>query len=185
MIITILICIGMAIGLIVITFVYEASEYYREWVYRKVKISSIKFEFICRISALMILGVFYLLYVVGLIDSIPYSCVIFIYADIILFCIAPLKWQAEFKERQVKQVYWKEDDLGGRSELCNVFLGPVIDIWIVIELYSAIIKTDLWTESPLIENETFRMAVIGEIFLISSKIVLNRRIKKKEKEFKK
>ncbi len=184
MIITILICIGVAIGLIVIRFVYEASKYRREWVYRKIKISSIKFEFICKIIVLINIALFYLLYNIGLIDLIPYSCVAFIYSEVILFCIAPLKWQAEFNERQVKQVYWRESDPYSRAGLCNVFLGPFLEIIGVLEIYDAIRKDGIFYEGPLIENEMFRISVIAEIAISTSRIVLNRRIKKKEKEFK-
>lgn len=65
------------------------------WVFRTIKMSGLKFDLMCRGIALGLVVIFYLLHLIGINKILPYTYLAFIYMEIVVLFIAPLKAEAE------------------------------------------------------------------------------------------
>lgn len=65
------------------------------WVFRTIKMSGLKFELMCKGIALGLIVLFYLLHLMGISKILPYTYTAFIYLEVVVLFIAPLKAEAE------------------------------------------------------------------------------------------
>lgn len=174
----VLICIGITIAIIVIIFVYYTTENHNEWVFRFIKMNGMRFEILCDLVVLFMMGILYALKFIISKNVVGYICILVIYLNIIPVFLAPIKLEAEYC-RMKKWGY--EVDPKASMKLSNIFLFPFMEMThLVIPLYTKIING--WHyENPFFSDVYFRMMIVTEIIKLFVRYVSNKRYKKMEK----
>lgn len=89
--------IGIILAIVIIGFIRNRTKNRRNisWVFKKIKMSGLKFDLMCRGIALGLIVLFYLLHLIGISKILPYTYIVFMYVEVVIIFIAPLKAEAE------------------------------------------------------------------------------------------
>ena len=156
-------------------------------IFKKIKMSGLKFDLLCRGIALGLVVIFYLLHLMGISNVLPYAYIVFIYMEVLMLFIAPLKTEAEYN-LLIKEV---PEEIFGYKYLDNqriecvkaiIMLSSINEICLVVMLYIKIINPNFnaFVElSPFIIFSLF----IFDIPLSYFKIWHNKRFKRLETKY--
>ena len=89
--------IGTIMARIIVAFIRNRTKNSTNisWVFRTIKMSGLKFDLLCRGIALGLIVLFYLLHLIGISKILPYTYIAFMYMEVVVLFIAPLKAEAE------------------------------------------------------------------------------------------
>ena len=89
--------IGTIMARIIVAFIRNRTKNSTNisWVFRTIKMSGLKFDLLCRGFALGLIVLFYLLHLIGISKILPYTYIAFMYIEVVVLFIAPLKAEAE------------------------------------------------------------------------------------------
>ena len=89
--------IGTIMARIIVAFIRNRTKNSTNisWVFRTIKMSGLKFDLLCRGIALVLIVLFYLLHLMGISKILPYTYIAFMYIEVVVIFIAPLKAEAE------------------------------------------------------------------------------------------
>ncbi len=89
--------IGTIMARIIVAFIRNRTKNSTNisWVFRTIKMSGLKFDLLCRGIALGLIVLFYLLHLIGISKILPYTYIAFMYMEVVVIFIAPLKAEAE------------------------------------------------------------------------------------------
>lgn len=155
------------------------------WVFKKIKMSGLKFDWMCKGIALGLVLVFYLLHSMGISKILPHIHILFIYIEEVVLFMAPLKAEAECC-LMIKVVPWEAFGWVGVRENARYverqkevpLMSSGVEIGIIIMIYLKIIN--------FIGYDTFmdvRYIIGFEILLIIDRIREDKRFKKIEAQY--
>lgn len=181
--------IGLIIARIIVAFIRNKTKNSTNisWVFRTIKMSGLKFDLMCRGIALGLVVIFYLLHLIGISNVLPYAYIVFIYMEVLMLFIAPLKTEAEYN-LLIKEVpeeifgYKYLDNQRIECEKAIIMLSSINDICLVVMLYIKIVNHNfnVFVElSPFI----FFSLLIFDIPLCYFKIWHNKRFKRLEVKY--
>ena len=143
-------------------------------IFKKIKMSGLKFDLLCRGIALGLVVIFYLLHLMGISNVLPYAYIVFIYMEVLMLFIAPLKTEAEYN-LLIKEV---PEEIFGYKYLDN----QRIECCLVVMLYIKIINPNF---NAFVELSPFIIfsLLIFDIPLSYFKIWHNKRFKRLETKY--
>ena len=156
-------------------------------IFKKIKMSGLKFDLLCRGIALGLVVIFYLLHLMGISNVLPYAYIVFIYMEVLMLFIAPLKTEVEYN-LLIKEVpeeifgYKYLDNQRIECEKAIIMLSSINEICLVVMLYIKIVNHNfnVFVElSPFI----FFSLLIFDIPLSYFKIWHNKRFKRLEVQY--
>lgn len=181
------ILIGTIIARILVAFIRNRTKDTTNisWVFKKIKMSGLKFDWMCKGIALGLVLVFYLLHSMGISKILPHIHILFIYIEEVVLFMAPLKAEAECC-LMIKVVPWeafrwavvREDSRRVERQKEVPLMSSGVEIGIIIMIYLKIIN--------FIGYDTFMDVcyIIGfEIMLIIDRIREDKRFKKIEAQY--
>lgn len=141
----------------------------------------------CRGIALGLVVIFYLLHLMGISNVLPYAYIVFIYIEVLMLFIAPLKTEAEYN-LLIKEV---PEEIFGYKYLDNqriecvkaiIMLSSINEICLVAMLYTKILNPNFNTFVELSPFIIFSL-LIFDIPLCYFKIWHNKRFKRLEAKY--
>lgn len=181
--------IGLIIARIIVAFIRNKTKNSTNisWVFRTIKMSGLKFDLMCRGIALGLVVIFYLLHLMGISNVLPYAYIVFIYMEVLMLFIAPLKTEAEYN-LLIKEV---PEEIFGYKYLDNqriecvkaiIMLSSINEICLVVMLYIKIINPNF---NAFVELSPFIIfsLLIFDIPLSYFKIWHNKRFKRLETKY--
>ncbi|MDY2608235.1 MAG: hypothetical protein SOV90_09990 [Lachnospiraceae bacterium] len=139
--------IGLIIARIIVAFIRNKTKNSTNisWVFRTIKMSGLKFDLMCRGIALGLVVIFYLLHLIGINKILPYTYLAFIYMEIVVLFIAPLKAEAEcyllIKEVPEEIFGYRiniESPRVDREKGC-VLMSSISELYLMVMLYIRIV----------------------------------------------
>lgn len=181
--------IGTIMARIIVAFIRNRTKNSTNisWVFRTIKMSGLKFDLMCRGIALGLVVIFYLLHLMGISNVLPYAYIVFIYMEVLMLFIAPLKTEAEYN-LLIKEV---PEEIFGYKYLDNqriecvkaiIMLSSINEICLVVMLYIKIINPNF---NAFVELSPFIIfsLLIFDIPLSYFKIWHNKRFKRLETKY--
>ena len=181
--------IGTIMARIIVAFIRNRTKNSTNisWVFRTIKMSGLKFDLLCRGFALGLIVLFYLLHLIGISKILPYTYIAFMYIEVVVLFIAPLKTEAEYN-LLIKEV---PEEIFGYKYLDNqriecvkaiIMLSSINEICLVVMLYIKIINPNF---NAFVELSPFIIfsLLIFDIPLSYFKIWHNKRFKRLETKY--
>lgn len=181
--------IGTIMARIIVAFIRNRTKNSTNisWVFRTIKMSGLKFDLLCRGISLGLIVLFYLLHLMGISKILPYTYIAFMYIEVVVLFIAPLKTEVEYN-LLIKEVpeeifgYKYLDNQRIECEKAIIMLSSINEICLVVMLYIKIVNHNfnVFVElSPFI----FFSLLIFDIPLSYFKIWHNKRFKRLEVQY--
>ncbi|MCI5602927.1 MAG: hypothetical protein MR361_05475 [Clostridiales bacterium] len=158
------------------------------WVFRTIKMSGLKFELMCKGIALGLIVLFYLLHLMGISKILPYTYTAFIYLEVVVLFIAPLKAEAEccllIKEVPEEVFGWRHTVYRTRlieREKEVVFMSSLLETYPMVMIYLRI--ANYYAYKCFIIYDFIIVSLLIDILVLISIVRDDKRFKRLEAKY--
>lgn len=182
------ILIGIIIAAVIVAFIRNRTKNCENisWVFEKIKMSGLKFDLMCKLIAIGLLVIFYLLHSMEICKIFSFAHILFIYVEILVLFIAPLKAEAEccllINEVPREAFNWSVVRMKSRRverQKEVPLMSSVIDIWIVLTVYLKIINSVVYGDFA----GCIQFIIIFDVLLLIIRIHDDKQFKKLEAKY--
>ena len=185
------ILIGIIIIIVIIGFIRNRTKNRRNisWVFRTIKMSGLKFDLMCRGIALGLVVQFYLLHSIGISKLLPYTYIAFMYIEIVVLFVAPLKAEAEccllIEEVPLETFGWPEIQKNDRyvveREKDWVLMSAFMEVYPMSMIYLKIVNSI--TYELFMDYSYIIIFIILDLWMLIERIRDDKRFRRLENQY--
>lgn len=181
--------IGTIMARIIVAFIRNRTKNSTNisWVFRTIKMSGLKFDLLCRGIALGLIVLFYLLHLIGISKILPYTYIAFMYIEVVVLFIAPLKSEAEccllIKEVPEEVFGYKinpESPRVDREKGC-VLISSLMEVYPMSMIYLKIV--DSITYELFMDYSYIIIFIILDLWMLIERIRDDKRFRRLENQY--
>ena len=181
--------IGTIMARIIVAFIRNRTKNSTNisWVFRTIKMSGLKFDLLCRGFALGLIVLFYLLHLIGISKILPYTYIAFMYIEVVVLFIAPLKAEAEccllIKEVPEEVFGYKinpESPRVDREKGC-VLISSLMEVYPMSMIYLKIV--DSITYELFMDCSYIIIFIILDLWMLIERIRDDKRFRRLENQY--
>ncbi len=181
--------IGTIMARIIVAFIRNRTKNSTNisWVFRTIKMSGLKFDLLCRGFALGLIVLFYLLHLIGISKILPYTYIAFMYIEVVVLFIAPLKAEAEccllIKEVPEEVFGYKinpESPRVDREKGC-VLISSLMEVYPMSMIYLKIV--DSITYELFMDYSYIIIFIILDLWMLIERIRNDKRFRRLENQY--
>lgn len=181
--------IGTIMARIIVAFIRNRTKNSTNisWVFRTIKMSGLKFDLLCRGIALGLIVLFYLLHLIGISKILPYTYIAFMYIEVVVLFIAPLKAEAEccllIKEVPEEVFGYKinpESPRVDREKGC-VLISSLMEVYPMSMIYLKIV--DSITYELFMDYSYIIIFIILDLWMLIERIRDDKRFRRLENQY--
>lgn len=181
--------IGTIMARIIVAFIRNRTKNSTNisWVFRTIKMSGLKFDVLCREIALGLIVLFYLLHLIGISKILPYTYIAFMYIEVVVLFIAPLKAEAEccllIKEVPEEVFGYKinpESPRVDREKGC-VLISSLMEVYPMSMIYLKIV--DSITYELFMDYSYIIIFIILDLWMLIERIRDDKRFRRLENQY--
>ena len=181
--------IGTIMARIIVAFIRNRTKNSTNisWVFRTIKMSGLKFDLLCRGIALGLIVLFYLLHLIGISKILPYTYIAFMYIEVVVLFIEPLKAEAEccllIKEVPEEVFGYKinpESPRVDREKGC-VLISSLMEVYPMSMIYLKIV--DSITYELFMDYSYIIIFIILDLWMLIERIRDDKRFRRLENQY--
>jgi hypothetical protein len=181
--------IGTIMARIIVAFIRNRTKNSTNisWVFRTIKMSGLKFDLLCRGIALGLIVLFYLLHLIGISKILPYTYIAFMYIEVVVLFIEPLKAEAEccllIKEVPEEVFGYKinpESPRVDREKGC-VLISSLMEVYPMSMIYLKIV--DNTTYELFMDYSYIIIFIILDLWMLIERIRDDKRFRRLENQY--